>query len=305
MFVSMPYHGVMATDTANMTPVEVDTILAANYNEQAKVQARITSLVNSIERLRRSKWGTPQEIDNAISALQINRTGLRDLIAASAPYQLEYSRRPWNRYFLVDNTNGHVHRGMDCTTCFPTTQYSWLVDLADCDEDAMIEEWGEMACTVCFPTAPTNPNYNRPSRRDREAQEARAAEKAAREAAKAEKAITDLDGSPLRLEGGYGVIKTKVAARNELSSAFQSLVYYGLDHPNDYVSQIRHLAAVLTAAGVDWSKVPGNAIKKAVKDSTIPPNNPYRLTPEQIEEHDARIQDNHMLALRLAKEVIA
>ena len=305
MFVSMPYHGVMATDTANMTPVEVDTILAANYNEQAKVQARITSLVNSIERLRRSKWGTPQEIDNAISALQINRTGLRDLIAASAPYQLEYSRRPWNRYFLVDNTNGHVHRGMDCTTCFPTTQYSWLVDLADCDEDAMIEEWGEMACTVCFPTAPTNPNYNRPSRRDREAQEARADEKAAREAAKAEKAITDLDGSPLRLEGGYGVIKTKVAARNELSSAFQSLVYYGLDHPNDYVSQIRHLAAVLTAAGVDWSKVPGNAIKKAVKDSTIPPNNPYRLTPEQIEEHDARIQDNHMLALRLAKEVIA
>jgi len=305
MFVSMPYHGVMATDTANMTPVEVDTILAANYNEQAKVQARITSLVNSIERLRRSKWGTPQEIDNAISALQINRTGLSDLIAASAPYQLEYSRRPWNRYFLVDNTNGHVHRGMDCTTCFLTTQYSWLVDLADCDEDAMIEEWGEMACTVCFPTAPTNPNYNRPSRRDREAQEARAAEKAAREAAKAEKAITDLDGSPLRLEGGYGVIKTKVAARNELSSAFQSLVYYGLDHPNDYVSQIRHLAAVLTAAGVDWSKVPGNAIKKAVKDSTIPPNNPYRLTPEQIEEHDARIQDNHMLALRLAKEVIA
>ena len=273
MFVSMPYHGVMATDTANMTPVEVDTILAANYNEQAKVQARITSLVNSIERLRRSKWGTPQEIDNAISALQINRTGLQDLIAASAPYQLEYSRRPWNRYFLVDNTNGHVHRGMDCTTCFPT--------------------------------APTNPNYNRPSRRDREAQEARAAEKAAREAAKAEKAITDLDGSPLRLEGGYGVIKTKVAARNELSSAFQSLVYYGLDHPNDYVSQIRHLAAVLTAAGVDWSKVPGNAIKKAVKDSTIPPNNPYRLSPEQIEEHDARIQDNHMLALRLAKEVIA
>ena len=48
---------------------------------------------------------------------------------------------------------------MDCTTCFPTTQYGWLVNLADCDEDAMIEEWGEMACTVCFPTAPTNPNY--------------------------------------------------------------------------------------------------------------------------------------------------
>jgi len=292
----------MATDTTTLTPVEVDTILAANYNQQARIQDRIAGLIVRIDRLRKSKWGTPQEIDTAVSALQINRTELEGAIAASAPYQLEYRRRPWNRYFLVDNTNGHVHRGMDCSTCFPTTVYSWLVDLADCDEDAMVEEWGERACTVCFPNAPTNPLFNRPARRDREAQEARDAEKAAKDAAKAAKAITDLDGSPLRV-GGY-VIKTKVAARNELSSAFQSLVFYGTDHPSNYRAQILHLAVVLTAAGVDWKKVPANAIKKAVKESTVPPNNPFRLTPEQIAEHGAEIARNAAYAQDLAREVI-
>jgi hypothetical protein len=298
----------MATDPTTMTPVEIDTVHAANYNEQAKLDSWIRSAVKYIERLEAklvkgtlTSWES-QSLESDRNRLVESQEQLRQVIAAAAPYQVEYSRRPWNRYFLVDNTNGHVHRGMDCTTCFMSTRYSWLVDLADCDEDAMIEEWGEMACTVCFPSAPTNPNYNRPSRRDREAQAAREAEKAAKDAVKAEKAITDVDGSPLQV--GYGVIKTKIAARNELSSAFQSLVCYGTDHPSDYVAQIRKLVAALDAAGVDWHKVPGNAIKKAVKDSTVPPNNPYRLTPEQITEHAAEIQANATQAEALAQEVI-
>ena len=250
------YSGVMANeDLTTKTPVEIDTVLAENYNQQAKVQARIIGLVNSIERLRRSKWGTPQEIDNAISALQVNRTELQDLIAASAPYQLEYSRRPWNRYFLVTNGNGHVHRGMDCTTCFRTTQYSWLVDLADCNEDAMIEEWGERACTVCFPSAPVNPLYNRPARIDREAREARAAEKAAKDAAKAAKGITDVDGSPLKDGNGY-TLKTKVAARNELSRAIE-YICYGYSSP-EFPATVRRLVPALDAAGVDWRKAAAN-----------------------------------------------
>jgi hypothetical protein len=289
----------MATDTTALTPVEIDTILAANYNEQAKTQAHITADIRHLDRIKNSKWGTPAEIDRTAATLEKNREILRGLIAASAPYQLEYSRRPWNRYFLVDNTNGHVHRGMDCTTCFRTTQYSWLVDLADCDEDAMIEEWGELACTVCFPSAPTNPNYNRPSRRDREAQAAREAEKAAKDAAKAEKAIFDVDGSPLKDSNGYP-LKTKVAARNELSRAIQWFVSYG---SQEYADQVRHLVPALKAAGVDWQKVASNAVKRAVKDSVVPPNNPYRLTPEQIATHEAEIKVNSAKAQDLLKEV--
>jgi hypothetical protein len=303
----MLYLDVMATDPSTQTPVEIDTILAANYNDQARVWARIVSETKHLESLKRQlvkhdlTW-IRKEIDKVAESIQALREQNSALIAESIPFLVEYDRRPWNRYFLVTNGNGHVHRGLDCHTCFRTTEYSWLVNLADCDEDAMIEEWGERACTVCFPSAPTNPNFNRPARVDREAREAREAEKAAKDAVKAEKAITDLDGSPLRV-GGY-VLKTKVAARNELSSAFQSLVYYGTDHSSDFVGQIRHLVAVLDAAEVDWKKVPGNAIKKALKDSVIPPNNPYRLTPEQIVAHEAEIKDNAATAQALAEEVI-
>ena len=287
----------MATDTTALTPVEIDTELARIWGERASVQAQLDAArrsANRSEKNARNLAGRISDLESRVAAFTYE----------ASPYNEEFARRGgWNRYFLVKNANGHVHRGTNCSTCFIDTQYGWLIDLADCDENAMIEEWGERACTVCFPDAPVNPFYNRPARIDREAQEARAAEKAAKDAAKAEKAIFDIDGSPLKDSHGYP-LKTKVAARNELSSAFQSLVYYGVEHPDDYVAQIRRLAVALEAAGVDWKKVPGNAIKKAVKGSTIPPNNPYRLTPEQIAEHDAKIQDNQVVALKLAKEVI-
>ena len=287
------------TDLTTLTSVEIDTILAANYRAQDKYSAQVAAYVRHIERQRKSKYGSLEQIDKLTATLDEYRAKLAELRTKAAPYQVEYSRRPWNRYFLVDNTNGHVHRGMDCTTCFRTTQYSWLVDLADCDEDAMIEEWGELACTVCFPSAPTNPNYNRPSRRDREAQAAREAEKAAKDAAKAEKAIFNLDGSPLKDGNGYP-LKTKVAARNELSRAIQWFVSYG---SQEYADQVRYLVPALEAAGVDWQKVASNAVKRAVKDSVVPPNNPYRLTPEQIATHEAEIKVNSAKAQDLLKEV--
>ncbi len=80
----------------------------------------------------------------------------REIAKESAPFDAEFSRRGgWNRYYLVTNSNGHVHRERHCGTCFPTTEYAWLIDLADCDEKVMVAEHGEQACTVCFPDAPT------------------------------------------------------------------------------------------------------------------------------------------------------
>lgn len=295
----------MATDTTALTPVEIDTVLAANYNEQSRAWALIKSQVRNIESLKKRLARNPQgekpfaQIDEANEVLAGYRANLREIENASLPYVLEFNRRPWNRYYLVKNANGHVHRGLNCSTCFPDTEYGWLVNLADCDENAMIEEWGERACTVCFPAAPVNPNYHRPARIDREAQEARAAEKAAKDAAKAEKAISDVDGSPLRIGGN--LLKTKVAARNELSSLFQNVVFYGYAGAAD---EVRKLVPALEAAGVDWKKVPGNAIKRAIKDSTIPPNNPFRLTPEQIIAHEAEINANAAQAQSLLQEVI-
>ena len=301
------------TDPTTMTPVEIDTILFANYEQQMRHR----------DQHRRHGQASPGEAGEASSAgpLNINDSYLRDqviaareelagqharrteLLDAALPYMAEHHRRGWNRYFLVQNGNGHVHRGMNCHTCFATTTYSWLVNLADCDEDAMIEEWGERACTVCFPAAPTDPNFHRPARVDREAQAARDEEKAVKAAAKAEKAITDVDGTPLRVEGS--VIATKVAARNELSREIQNGVFYG---PN--VGAIEKLSVALQAAGVDWLPVAERAFKKGIKDAVLDPANPYRLTPEQIAETDAKIAANIeatqavMESLRKYKEVM-
>lgn len=277
-----------------MTPVEIDTVLSENWKKQAGSKATLHGLMRAM--VRANRQGKPNNYAERIDAEQ---AVLDALVAEAEPYVIEFAKRPWNRYFLVNNVGGHVHRGMNCSTCFPTTEYQWLVDLADCDENAMIEEWGEMACTVCFPAAPTNPLYNRPSRRDREAREARAAEQAARNAAKAEKSITDVDGSPLR--GEYGVIKTKVAARNELSNALQNVAWYGSEAG---AALVRKLVPALEAAGVDWRKSAANAVAKVAKEQAKP--NPYahQLTAEQVAENAAKNAASLAQAQALLKEIL-
>jgi hypothetical protein len=178
------------------------------------------------------------------------------------PFTTEFTRRGgWNRYFLVSNDNGHVHREMYCHTCYPTTRYNWLIDLADCDENAMIEEWGEKACTVCFKDAPSNPNYHRPARVDRETAAAREAEKAAKMAAKNAKAITAPDGTPLVVKTAWGkeTYRTKVAARNALANAVASYVWYGGE---EYIE-----TEALTADGTyNPTEVIERAKKRAAKE---------------------------------------
>ena len=100
----------MATDPTTMTPVEIDTVLAENYKQQGKLDGQIHSALRMIDQAKRSRYSTLAEVDGYTVRLEALQAQRLDLIRAAAPYQLEYSRRPWNRYFLVDNTNGHVHR---------------------------------------------------------------------------------------------------------------------------------------------------------------------------------------------------
>jgi len=292
------------TDTTDMTPVGIDRFLYDNYQRQMALENQIKADVKT-ERSLVKKLGDGRisqsnrehlfSIRDRITEAQEARSSL---IRDSVPYVVEYNRRRWNRYFLVTNTHGHVHRNMDCPTCFRDTSYAWLVDLADCDEGAMIEEWGERACTVCFPDAPTHVYYHRPARVDREAQAEREAEKAARQAAKDVKAIKDVDGRLLVVDG-YP-IRTKVAARNALSQAFQNLAWYG-EHPSDFEGQIRKLVPALQAAGIDWVPVAERAIKKVHKEMNQP--NPYAhlLTVDQKNEQ----MREQAVSMTMATEILS
>ena len=267
----------MSTDLTTQTPVEIDTVLAENYGQQLQCWSRIASAAKHVDYLRRSKHTTSFDpIDKALAQEQALRDQLSALIAESLPYVNEYHRRPWNRYYLVTNGNGHVHRGTNCTTCFSTTQYAWLIDLADCDENAMIEEWGERACTVCFPSAPTNPFYNRPARVDREAKEAKAAEKAAKDAAKAAKLLNGV----LRLPDRYDPslvgksyddrIETIAAAKQAIRDDIAFPFWSNRVSPEALTARIELAEAALLATGrvtqdeIDTIKV--RALKKAQKE---------------------------------------
>jgi hypothetical protein len=216
------------TEVATMTPVQVDTFLAENWYEQAKAQSSIAGWQRYVNpRGREARDYERERGEAAIAELRETLAGLRE---AAGPYEARYAAERWNRYFLVTNGNGHVHRGMDCTTCYATTQYAWLIELADCDEAAMVADCGEKACTVCFPDAPSEyarlkaaGMLTRTERLTADEQEARRAEKQARADAKAAKAITAPDGTELRTRR-WGTIRTLVTARNELTSSLMEVL---------------------------------------------------------------------------------
>jgi hypothetical protein len=293
---------------ATLSPVEIDTEIARIWGDIDRLDGRIQATRVSLARVHsfgpaKGSLVYPeggQERERMLQDLEALKAARRALEEEYAPYDREYFVRGcWNRYFLVNNANGHVHSSMGCSTCFATTTYTWLVSLAAQPVAEMIEEWGEKACTVCFPDAPTHPRFHQPSRQDQAAKAQRDAEKAEREAAKASKVITNDDGTPLRSR--YGIIATKVAARNELSGAFQDLVNYGPDHSNDYQGYIARLVTALDAAGVEWVPTAEKAIKKALKEASqpIPANLRGFVTEQDRQDSIAEAQANAQVAQAL------
>lgn len=158
------------------SPASIDATLAEIYTARMYATNRRRSLYKqrdaAVERPTRALYGlSVEEIAKQIDDVEvwIGRLGeWRDFLEA------EFERRGgWLRYFLVTNPGGHVHRGMECTSCYDTTEYRWLVELADCDEAQMIEQYGMAACTVCFPNAPSHPAWTR-EEQERQAKAAKA-----------------------------------------------------------------------------------------------------------------------------------
>ena len=74
--------------------------------------------------------------------------------AEAQPLEEEFDEKRWSRFFLVTNTNGHIHRSMACSTTFPTTRWAWLPDLSGLTEEDAVKAQGPRLCSVCFPSAP-------------------------------------------------------------------------------------------------------------------------------------------------------
>lgn len=201
------------TDLATQTPAEIDTALAAIYTEAAGVHARIDAHRADADRARKTLASDDrydynrdyarQALARVAAALPALNDQLRALAAKAAPFEAEYTRRGgWTRAYIVRNSNGHVHRTRQCATCFTTTEFGWVTDVSGWDETAIVEAAGEMACTVCYPSAPVDVLKRKCTLQDPATRAARAerdAAKAARDAKKAAKAITNPDGTPLQV----------------------------------------------------------------------------------------------------------
>ena len=257
----------MTTQTINLRElaVEIDTILAGLYegqffhateadflNDQVRRAAgqtrtetregrfgpikygpwsdTMTGALMVIDALPESSdpWSTSARAKKLAAEYRHHKAQLAQIEIERTQANEVYAEYQWNRAFLVINSNGHVHNGMDCSTCFPTTRYEWLVHYSAADEGEIVADAGEMACTVCYPSAPAEV-LNRPanlvskSRAEKDAAKAqRAAEKAEREAKRLAKAAT-IDGSTLLIPDDFWPdrverIDTEYAAKREWNS---------------------------------------------------------------------------------------
>ena len=60
----------------------------------------------------------------------------------------------WSRFYLVTNSNGHIHSSMHCSTCYWDTSFAWLTELSGLTEAEAVAEYGEILCSICYPSAP-------------------------------------------------------------------------------------------------------------------------------------------------------
>jgi hypothetical protein len=189
---------------AHESPADVDTQLAAHHLQAETLRFHIARGKATVEKY--------SEIDSDRARMEIDRAerfiaGLREELdpvdVKIEQLQSEFVfRGGWSRFYLVSNAGGHVHSSTHCSTCFPTTRFGWLTDMSGKDEAGVVDDAGDSACTVCFPSAPVA-DPNKPRANKLELPEKRAAReerqrKSAESAAKKEAAsIANPDGTVL------------------------------------------------------------------------------------------------------------
>lgn len=245
-------------NTAPVNPIEVDTELSDLHVSYATVERRIRRLLDSLHRavndtkdhgfwrmddgeavlaaaakaeeVRVEKSWVARDIEKELASLDTYTADANDLKQQMRPLNALWAEHRWTRFFLATSNNGHVHSSMDCPTCNregKPTEFAWQPHMSGKTETEAVAEYGMIMCTVCFPTAPADPAFKLEPRAKREAREAREAAKAQREATKAAKAITNPDGTPLKLTGRFGyTINTLVTAQRELAAKLFDAGFY-------------------------------------------------------------------------------
>jgi hypothetical protein len=171
----------VTTNWQTATPPEVDEKLAELWEAANRERATIEGLRVSLHQLmdiraeyvgRRRVYKhslseivemarsfEPKPWDQDRKARYLDGVGdatarLEAVRAEAAPLEARFEEKPWSRFFLVTNANGHIHSSMHCSTCRISTQFAWLPTLSGLTEKDAVEAHGPLLCSVCFPSAP-------------------------------------------------------------------------------------------------------------------------------------------------------
>lgn len=183
------------TQIARLTPVEIDTRLAGLYRQAAAMERSVTGATLDLhyalsERKTRryGQWEWPTTDAEVLAACRKAAANdeqpddpwwyprkslaryddaaakLAEIERRAEPFNTEWDRRGgWTRFFTVQQSGGHIHASMNCSTCNRggnATRFAWNPELSGRSETealALLGRAGHTMCTVCFPNAPILP----------------------------------------------------------------------------------------------------------------------------------------------------
>jgi len=175
--------------------VKIDTELSSWYDKRWALVSNLESAEDTKKFYEKHYPTRVEEIEKAIKKIAGIELEIANVNIEIGKLAKIYYQDPWTRAFLVINSNGHVHSSMDCNTCFPTTRYQWLIQYSNDDENTIVEDAGQDACTICYPSAPAEV-LNRPSRIVTADKIAKAEAKAERDAKKAARVAKEKANAP-------------------------------------------------------------------------------------------------------------
>lgn len=253
-----------------MSPAEIDEKLAeihgrtavaydAWVNESAKAQ-------KIEDALRGRTFWTDKDLASSLARADKLQKAYLAAKAEAVPFNEEYEARGrWTRAFIV--IDGHVHSSMSCSTCNNgryMTRFGWLTELSDHDEAEIVEQAGERACTVCYPSAPVNAGPSKLFHKDELAAEQARQERAEKAAAKAAKIAANAISPAIGTS--YDRIDTVTKAKAFLTDAAQWNVWRPEGHPSFPLDKTLEVAEALAAKlGTDWEAEIDAAVKRAAK----------------------------------------
>lgn len=210
----------------NETPVNVDLALSEIYerawNKKMDID-RLKGYVKDYEQHLDPNYryfreyevaGYEKRIADTKGKIAVMEGELKSIESEADPYEAKYNAAGrWSRAFLVLNGNGHVHNSRACSTCYPTTRFAWLPQYSGQNEELLVADAGEAACTVCFPSAPVDvlrqkSKVQTPEQRLAAAE--KAAAKAERDAKKQATGIWNPDGTELKVQSSWSNYKETI-----------------------------------------------------------------------------------------------